>query len=143
MITIMKNKSGRSFVTITIVIALMALFLRIAVERIIKITISQNESGALATLKLISTALENYAKNNVGIYPVSLSVLTQTRPPYLDKDYITLSPFKGYAYSFSRLEPYSYSCQAAPVQCNLTGRTIYTIIAGGSLMSEECAKKES
>lgn len=138
----MKYTKGRSFVTIMIIIAVCALLLRIVVERIIKINIAQNESGALITLKLISTALENYAKDNHGIFPSSLSILAQTTPVYLDKDYISESPIRGYNYTCSKLEPSSYSCGAIPVKCKITGKMIYTIATGHSITSEECSKKE-
>lgn len=138
----MKDTRARSFVTIMIVIAVSALLLRISIERIIKMNISQNESNASATLKLISTALENYAKDNLGVFPSSLSVLTQTNPPYLDKDYIDESPIKGYNYTCPRLEPSGYSCSARPVRCNITGKVIYTVTTGRSFASEECSKKE-
>lgn len=138
----MKDTRARSFVTIMIVIAVSALLLRVSIEQIIKINITQNESNALATLKLISTALENYAKDNHGVFPLSLSVLIQTTPPYLDRDYIGESPIKGYNYTCPKLEPSGYSCGARPVKCNITGKTIYTINTGHSFASEECSKKE-
>ena len=65
----MPDKKGKSFITIMIVIAISALLLRIAFDRIIKINIAQNESNAQGTLKLISAALENYAKGHSGAYP--------------------------------------------------------------------------
>ena len=79
----MKKRDGRSFVTIMMVIAVAALLLRTTVEQIIKINIEQNESDALSTLKLISTALENYAKDHRGAYPLDLGALTGTSPRYL------------------------------------------------------------
>ena len=85
---IIKGTGAKSFVTIMIVIAVSALLLRITVEKLIKINIAQNESNASLTLKLISAALENYAKDNQGIFPAEISVLTKTSPPYLDKDYV-------------------------------------------------------
>lgn len=138
----MNNIKGTSFVAITIIVAVLALALRFTVEQVIKINIVQNESNALNTVKLISTALENYAKQNVGVFPASLSVLLQTKPPYLDKDYITQSPIKGYNYNFSRLEPYTYSLKAVPAKCNLTGKKAFSVTTGGLLISEDCFKKE-
>lgn len=138
----MKNAKARSFVVIMIIIAVSALLLRIAIEKLIKISITQNESNATATLKLISAALENYAEDNQGIYPTNLSVLTKTSPAYLDKDYITKSPLKGYNFSCSRLEPAGYSCLASPTRCKLTGKMVYTITTGSLLISEDCEKKE-
>ena len=138
---IIKNARARSFVTIMIVIAVSALLLRIAIERLIKINITQNGSDASVTLKLISAALENYAKDNHGIFPAELSLLTKTSPPYLERDY-TQFPLKGYNFSCTRLEPSGYSCSAIPVKCRLTGIMIHTVSTGGLLVSEECSKKE-
>jgi len=139
---IIKGIGAKSFVTIMIVIAVSALLLRITVEKLIKINIAQNESNASLTLKLISAALENYAKDNQGIFPVKISVLTKTSPPYLDKDYLTQSPFKGYNLSCSRLEASGYSCSAIPVKCRLSGNLIHSVSTGGLLISEECSRKD-
>jgi len=138
----MRDKQAKSFIVIIIAIALCALLLKVAIENIIKINITQNESTAQATLKLISTALENFAKDNKGAFPTGLAVLTQATPPYLDKDYIDNFPLKGYNYNCSRLDALGYSCSAIPAKCNLTGKTSFTISTGNLFISEECDKKE-
>lgn len=132
---------GASFVVTMIIIACLALFLRIAILQFIKINIALNESDAQSTLKLMSTALENYSKNNNNTYPAKFSLLTQTRPPYLDRDYLSNSPIKGYRYSCSRLENASYGCTAIPVKCDITGKMTYSVTTGGVLVWEYCAKK--
>lgn len=136
-----RDKRGVSFVLTMIIIACLALFLRIALTQFMRINIALNESDAQATLKLMSVALENYARNNNNTYPARFSLLTQPVPPYLDKDYLASSPIRGYNYSCSRLEGASYSCSAAPVKCNVTGKMSYTLTTGGVLVSEYCAKK--
>lgn len=138
----MRNSRGLSFLAIIVVIAFIGLLLRIGIEQIIRINIAQNESGALGVLKLISTALENYAKDNNGAYPLNLPILTRTKPPYLDRDYIAESPLKGYNYSCSRVDSSGYSCSAGPTKCGMNGNTVYTITTGGALSVEECEKKE-
>jgi type II secretory pathway pseudopilin PulG len=138
----MRGKKAKSFVTIMIVVAVCTLLLRIIIERLIKINIAQNESQASVTLKLIAVALENYAKDNRGAYPASLSVLTQTQPPYLDKGYAGKTLFRGYNYSCPRLDASSYSCNATPTRCKLSGNMIYTITTGSLLVSESCEVKE-
>lgn len=138
----MLGKKGKSFVTIMLVIAISALLLRIIIQRWIAINIAQNESQASLTLKFISTAIENYAKDNKGVYPQGLSVLTESQPAYLDKDYINNSPLKGYIFSCSRLDAAGYSCYAAPVNCKLTGKMVYNVTTGGLVISEECQGKE-
>ncbi|MFH1198895.1 MAG: hypothetical protein V1650_01875 [Candidatus Omnitrophota bacterium] len=143
---LLANSSGKSFITIMVVIAFSALALRFTIDKLIKLSINQNESSAWETLKLISAAFENYAKDNNSAYPVNISALINSQPPYLDKDYIKQSPLmgyiKGYNYNCSRIEAAGYSCSAVPVKCGLTGKNIYNIITGGLLISEECDKKE-
>jgi competence protein ComGC len=136
------NKKARSFVTVMMIVAVSALVLRFTVEQLIKRSITQNEAGALSSLKLISAALENYAKDNRGIFPVSLADLTKTSPLYLDRDYIKESPIKGYTYSCSKLDSSGYNCTAAPVKCKMNGRTVYNISTGGLFVSEGCKKEE-
>ncbi len=138
----MLNRKAKSSVTIMIVIAAAALLLRTAIMGIMKSIIDANESSALSTLKLISAALENYAKANNGSYPTSLSELTKPQPPYLDKSYIAQAPIKGYQFGCYRLEAQGYSCFAAPAKCKVTGKAAYNVTTGDILISEECDKKE-
>lgn len=141
----MLNRKAQSLIKIAIILAALTLFLRILIERLIKINIAQNESNAQSSLKLISTALENYAKDNQGVFPANLAILLKQKPPYLDKSYINLFSavsVKGYNYSCLRLEASGYNCSAAPVKCNISGKKVYTISTGGSFISEECNKKD-
>ena len=133
---------ARSFITIMVLIAVCSLFLRFGLEHLIKTSIRQNESGASTTLKLISTALQNYAKDHQDIFPQNLETLTQSNPAYIDKDYIKISPVKGYVYSCSRIDASGYNCVATPIACGITGNTVYTITTGGGFISEKCNKKE-
>ena len=115
------------------------IIIRVVIEKIVQINIAQNESTASLTLKLISTALENYAKDHIGAYPTSFFSLAKGNPAYLDKDYIQSSPVKGYYYSCPRLEATGYSCYAAPAKCRLTGNVVYNVSTDGILVSEECS----
>jgi type II secretory pathway pseudopilin PulG len=137
----MKDKRGFSFVTIMIILAVSSLLLRFVIAQIIEVNITQNESNAQEVLKLISAALENYAREHLGNFPANLSVLTQDNPPYIDRDYIRRSPIKGYYYNCGRLEAFGYSCSALPVKCGLTGKMIFSVSSGDSIVSEECSKK--
>jgi len=138
----MKGLFARSFVLIMIIIALASLILRIAIDKIMQVSIAQNESVAQSNLKLISAALENYAKANNGIFPPNLATLINTIPPFLDKDYIAQPVIKGYNYSCPVLDASTYSCVAAPGKCRITGRKIYAVSTGGSLSYEDCSTKE-
>lgn len=138
----MGNKNARSFVGIMLVIAVLSLFLRIAIEKIIKFNIVQNESNVESTLKLISAAFENYAKDHLGQYPANFYVLTSGKPSYLDRDYLSDSPIKGYDYNCQRLETLGYSCQAVPIKCGLSGKKSYYVTTGSVITYEDCSKKE-
>ncbi len=125
-----------------IVIAGTALLIRVVIGIFIGFTISQNESSASLTLKLISAALENYSKDHQGSYPSRFSTLTQSKPPYLDKDYLAASPVKGYIYNCARLESSGYACSAFPANCGLSGTQLFEITTGGILLAQECAAKD-
>jgi hypothetical protein len=118
----MLNCRARSFVTIMVVVALSALLAQI-------------------NLKLFSTAMENYAKDNKNIYPVSIDLLTKSDPVYLQKDYLAATSLRGYEYDCQRLDADGYSCTASPVNCKLTGEMIYTVSTGGLIMAESCDQK--
>ena len=96
---------------------------------------------AQVNLKLFSTAMENYAKDNKNVYPTSVDLLTNHNPVYLEKDYLASTSLRGYEYDCQRLDATGYSCSATPVNCKLTGKTIYTVSTGGLIMSESCDKK--
>jgi hypothetical protein len=136
------NNKAKSFVAIMVMIALSTLLLRFAIDKIITVTSLQNEAAAQSTLKLISVALENYAKDNQGAYPSKIAVLAESRPQYLDKDYLKNSPIKGYTYNCSRLDSTGYSCYAFPIRCKLTGKLAFTVTTGSLLISEDCEMKE-
>ena len=136
----MSSRKARSFVTIMIVVALSALLLRLGVNRLIIFNIEQNQLLAQGNLKLLSTALENFAKENKGEYPTQIAQLIQTNPAYLEKNYILDSPLKGYEYDCQRLDPTGYNCQAQPVKCQFTGKKIFSISTGGLTITEDCEK---
>ncbi len=137
----MPNRKARSFVTIMIIVALSALLLRIAVHKIIIYNIEQNQLLAQVNLKLLSTALENYAKDNKGLYPTDIDLLTKNKPPYLERNYLAVSNVRGYEYDCQRLNSIGYNCSAEPVNCKLTGKMVYMVSTGGLIIAENCDKK--
>ncbi len=124
-----------------IITALAALSLRLAIHKIIIYNIEQNQLLAKGNLKLLSTALENYAKDNKGAYPANIDLLTRNMPPYLERNYLAASSVRGYEYDCQRLDSTGYSCSAAPVNCKLTGKMVYAVSTGGLIIAESCDKK--
>ena len=137
----MFNLKARSFVSIMIVVAFSVLLLRLGLHRIIVYQIQQNQLLAQINLKLFSTAMENYAKDNKNVYPVSIELLTKSDPVYLQKDYLAANSIGGYEYDCQRLDATGYSCTAAPVNCQLNGKMIYVVSTGGLIMTEDCDNK--
>ncbi len=124
-----------------ILVALCVLLLRLAIHQIIISRIKQNQLLAQVNLKLFSTAMENYAKDNKNVYPESIDLLIKSNPVYLERDYLAATSVRGYEYDCQRLEANGYNCTAAPVNCNLTGKMIYSVSTGGLIMAESCDKK--
>jgi len=137
----MFNLKAKSFVTVMIVIAIVTLLLRLVIHKIIVYNMEQSQSLAQVNLKLLSTALENYAKDNKNVYPDNLALLTKNKPVYLEKDYLAVSSVRGYQYDCLRLDQTGYSCSAMPLNCKFNGKMIYTVSTGGLIISESCDKK--
>lgn len=135
------RERGFSFVTAMIMAALIALAVRFAAEQFIAWSISQNEANAVDTLKLISTAIENYAGDHLGLYPTNLTALCESKPAYIERSYTKLSAAKGYVFECPVLDPTGYACQASPLRCKTTGKTVYRITTGGSRTDQDCGRK--
>lgn len=134
----MFNRQARSFVTIMIVVALSALLLRLAAHKLIVYNIEQNQLIAQMNLKLLSTALENYAKDNKDLYPENIDLLTKSSPVYLQKDYLAVPSVRGYEYDCQRLDAGGYNCSAAPLDCKFSGKMVYNVSTGGLIIAESC-----
>ncbi|MDD5116556.1 MAG: hypothetical protein PHW98_05795 [Candidatus Omnitrophica bacterium] len=135
------NNKARSFVTIMIIVGLSVVLLRTAIHKLIIYNIERNQSLALVNVKLFYTALENYAKDNKGVYPANINQLTKGNPVYLEKDYLAAPSVKGYEYECQRMDATGYSCSATPVNCNFTGKKAFTISTGGLIITEDCDGK--
>jgi hypothetical protein len=134
----MFNNRARSFVTIMVVVALSALLLRLGIHRIIIYRIQQNQLLAQVNLKLFSTAMENYAKDNNNVYPDRVELLIKHSPAYLERDYLSAASVHGYEYDCQRLDATGYNCTASPINCKLTGKMVYVMSTGGLIMTESC-----
>ncbi|MFH1191674.1 MAG: hypothetical protein V1670_05715 [Candidatus Omnitrophota bacterium] len=137
----MLNLKARSFVTVMIVVAFSALLLRWVAHKIIVYNIEQNQYLARDNLKLFSTALENFAKDNKGAYPSNIKQLTEGKPVYLERDYLAVPAIRGYEYDCQRLDDAGYNCSASPLNCQLTGKVVYAVSTGGLIITESCDKK--
>ncbi len=97
--------------------------------------VKQNEAKAQAHLKTVSTALEKYAVDNSGAYPLE----ERSLGGYLDISYKSRI-IDGYAFS-EALEASGYTVTARPVECDKTGGKVFYIRAGGVLSEEPCRQQ--
>jgi prepilin-type N-terminal cleavage/methylation domain-containing protein len=128
---------GFTLVGVMISVSIISLLAALGIPQLLRSKMIANESAARAGLRAISTALETYAIERSGAYPIDVSVLTTSRPPYLNKDYIADSPFQGYSYTCES-DISGYSCSAEPAQCGRTGSKKYTITTSSVLTEGEC-----
>jgi len=96
--------------------------------------IENNDKSAREILITISTAAENYAKNNYGSYPASIEFLLEANPPYLTVNYCGLT-MAGFVYT-CETSIIGYTITATPVEKNVTGSSVFTISTGRILNSE-------
>lgn len=119
-----------------ILIPLIVLFSHISESNLSRARQSANESLAKTTMRIISTAIEAYAKENNGKYPMSESVLVIGDVPYLSKFY-DHRVIGGYKYLLKFKTNY-YLVVALPETYGVTGTKIITVGTGGVMQDEGC-----
>jgi len=123
------TRKAFTLVEILIVVAIIALIAAVAIPNMLRARIEANDASAQATLKAISTAIENYA-SIYSSYPTNTSQLLGATPPYLTKDYFA-GTHNGFAFT-ATLSDYSYIVTALPISSS-SGTASFTITTGAVL----------
>ena len=128
-----KMEQGFTLVEIMIVVAIIALLAAIAIPNLLRARMSSNDALAKATLRAMSTAAESYGTANNGLYPGDINSLTTPTPPFLNTNYVGISPVAGYTYAAVTMNSAGYTITATPVSIGSTGTQVETITTGGVL----------
>lgn len=120
------GRDGFTLIEMSIVIAIIALILAIAVPNFLRAKINANETAAISSLHTIGIACENYRLDQASPdYPASLATLSSATPPYIDSA-LGSGTRRGYTFTYTRVSTSQYTCTAAPQTPNVTGsRTFY------------------
>jgi TM2 domain-containing membrane protein YozV/type II secretory pathway pseudopilin PulG len=120
------------FISLMIIFVL-AILAAIAIPNFLQAKNNARESLAKQTLKTISLALEAYAVQNNGVYPVSEASLI---PDYLSSGY-NKKQIHGYIFS-EDLKTTGYLITAAPQECFVTGNKIFYMETKSKFSEEPC-----
>lgn len=126
------RRTGFTVVEIMVVVAIVSLLAAIAIPRLLRARHDANELAALASVRMISAALERYrAAQNPASYPESLAQLTKGDPPYLDSAIAnatsTATARQGYFHTYTRVNPNQCILTSSPVTPGVTGSRVFFV----------------
>ncbi len=141
LVKISKNSDtlkGKGFAIAGIALGVMCLTILplIAIPGLLRARIHANETATKETVKIISSAIENYKAAHNGLYPLSEEDLLSSTPPYLAKSYDKKTIY-GYKYSLD-LSPDGYEIVASPKNCEREGEKIFIVKTGQNLTEMNC-----
>ena len=128
--------SHKSFtlIEIMIVVTILALLAALAIPGLLRARHNANETAAVGSMRIISSALESYRGAQVS-YPSALSDLSNTTPPYVDSILTGAtssgSAKQGYYYAYSQVNGNQYTLYASPETPSVTGTRIFFVDESG------------
>ena len=127
--------TGFTLVEIMIVVGIIMLILALAMPNFLRMRINTNETAAAASLRTISTAMENYrAAQTPPAYATDLLQLSSSIPPYIDS-VLGSGTKQGYEFVLSGVsEGDTYTCTATP-RSAMSGARTFVVTQSGVITS--------
>lgn len=125
---------------VVMVSALLSLF-AVSIRGHRKLSQGKNETAAIASLRSISEAMEEWSagRNSHSYADASLSELAQSYPRYIDGE-LGKGMKEGYTFTLLPVSDYEYFCLATPLSQGITGTRIFRITASG-IVEEKVAER--
>lgn len=127
---------GRAIAGIVLGVIWLVILPMLAIPGLLRARIKANETATKETVKIISSAIENYKAAHNGMYPLYESDLISATPPYLTRSY-DKEKIYGYIYSLD-LSPSGYEIAAEPENCHMQGEKIFIMKTQGELTETDC-----
>lgn len=117
---------------IMIVVAVIALLAAFAIPNLLRARHNANETAAIGAMRTLSSALEMYrAAQNPPAYPLNLSLLSRSSPPYVSPTLTGGVPRQGYVFTYTRITADQYLLNASPQAVGTTGSRYFYVDDAG------------
>jgi type IV pilus assembly protein PilA len=123
------KKKGFTLIEIIVVAAILVILAAIALPNLLRPRVNANETTAISSLRVISSACEIFRASN-NSYPADLVALSGAIPAYIDS-VLGSGQKQGYNFTYAFLNANQFTCVAAPVTANITGTRTFFVDESG------------